>query len=1016
MKMLHKRIASLWLFGLIIVSLLVSGVAVGKTPSSGPVPDGGYIPSPQASIPTSVGQASADPVLGEPGTSFRYLETIGITGEPYPADMDHLNTPHGLYIDDDDNLFVTEIRACRVVEYAASGTGLLTLGQAGNPWHHDNFLSSPRDTVVDADGNIWVVFTHALKQFDPDGNMLQIFPADDPWQNGSDNGHFADPNGVTIDSAGLLYVADSANHRIQVFDLSSGTPVYMETIGVTGEARSDNTGFDSPQRVAFDSLGQLYVLDENNNRLQRCTKTTEWTCETFFGVTDEYGSDTDHLGWAYGLAIQNDNVYVADTSNVRVLKCDPTGTCVNFAGEPEVGGSDNSHFYWPTDVAVDSTGKVFVADEANHRVQIFNSAGNYLGTRGVTLVPYLTDNIRVNSPWGVAVSNDGGLLVTEHEGHRLIKYDANLKQVWANGIAGVTMGDDAYSHLSGNPAQDSAGRIYFPDTLNHAIVILSADGSYLGVIGVKWEAGDDNAHFDCPRGVAISPVNQDIYVVDSCNQRIQVFDKDRLYKATLGVTDETGTDNLHFDSPYGIALDALGNIYVADTWNYRIQKCTLVGTAYSCTTFAGETGVFDDAFNHFYPQAVAVDHIGNVYVADEWNSRVQVYDKYGAYLTTIGGVWEFNNKGFVNPVGVAVDSSGYVYISDYNNHRVQVFAPSYPGWQQANINGFGTRNNQVIPAMGTFNGYVYASTTDWVNNELTVYRSADGKTWETGDMLFSSGVSALQGFEDHIYAGTWDGNIYSSEDGLVWSLVFSSSDGISHFSVFNDALYAGVYTDASIEGTTIYKTTDGLAWEPFVTNGNGTQTVSGVISSATFNGLHYFGAADWSDATGAHIWRTDGTTLTEVVDDGFGDPLNRAPGSMAVLENYLYVSIGLEDGYEVWRSPSGDYGTWENVLEGDPDEPGVTHYTGMAALGNTLYLILENLETGVKVWTTNNGVDWAISVQDGFGDMNNVRIEWGNSMVIFNNQLYVGFWNAANGAEIWRLLHTTYLPLIVRKQ
>ncbi len=162
-------------------------------------------------------------------------------------------------------------------------------------------------------------------------------------------------------------------------------------------------------------------------------------------------------------------------------------------------------------------------------------------------------------------------------------------------------------------------------------------------------------------------------------------------------------------------MDASGNLYVADTENHRAQKCTPSGaTTYTCSTFAGETGVFGDDFGHLHPLAVAVDREGRVYVADVWNNRVQVFDATGAYLTTVGGSWDSTFGGPRNPTGVAVDSAGNLYVADSDNHRVQKFAPGYPGWRQANINGFGDPNNSFIN----------------LATGADVWRTADGTNWQ----------------------------------------------------------------------------------------------------------------------------------------------------------------------------------------------------------------------------------------------------------------------------------------------
>lgn len=1018
--MFHKFIRFILPVGIILVLFIATSLALGQAPGGKAVPDGAAMIAPQGKIPgallqastiplSSEASASVDVALGEPGTSFRYVKTVGVTGEPYPADALHLHHPYGIFVDQADSVYVVEEHGWRMLKYTADGTNSLILGHAGFPWHHDDFLSFPKDVAVKSfDDHIWVVINPALKEFDAEGNLVRIFPEVDPWRGGSENDRFEDPRGIAFDSEGKMYIADSGNHRVQVYTFGvDGSPVYDATIGITGEPDADDAHFNWPTKVVVDSLGKLYVLDTGNYRVQRCTFTTVWSCTTFHG-TGSPGSALDEISTAFGLGVDSaDNVYIADSENQRVKKCTSAGVCSVFA----------TGFEWAASVAVDSSNNVFVTDNHDFTIRKFSSSGASFGKfAGTSGVPYIIDDIRLNRPWGIGTAADGSIYTTEKFGHRLVKLNLAGVQQWTVGEAGIWGDDnDHFDGPEGNPAVDSVGRVYVTDSWNHRVQIFTSAGVYDGTIGVTDETGNDNAHFDYPAGVAISPVNDDIYVVDRWNQRVQVYDRNRVYKATLGVRDEPGADNMHFNEPWGVAVDYVGNIFVADTENFRVQKCTLSGTAYACTTFAGETGVFSNDFGHLRPMAVAVDAAGRVYVTEEWNNRIQVFDPAGAYLTTIGGMWGKNNGQLSGPLGATVNRSGTVYIADHANHRIQVFAPGYPGWKQVNINGFGKRNLVAIPSMGVFEGYLYAGISDWSSNDdLNIYRTADGKIWEPSNTLFYGGVSTLKGFGDYIYAGTWNGEIWRSANGLDWTHVFTSDWGFSHFSTFNNAMYAAVYTDSAITGTIIYKTTDGIDWVPFITNGNGTQSVSGVTSSATFNGLHYFGAADWSDTTGVHIWRTDGNTVTEVVDDGFGDPLNRAPGGMAVLGNYLYVSVGLDDGYEVWRSPNGDSGTWEQVFDGSPDEPGFTHLTGLAALGNELFLVVQNDETGMQIWSTKNGLNWIKVVSSGFGDANNLRTEWSNGIAIFKNSLFVGVINPANGAEVWQKQHTINLPLVVR--
>ncbi len=549
--------------------------------------------------------------------------------EPYPADAGHLNSPTGLFVDASDRLYVTEADGHRLLRFTASGANDLIIGHAGLPGYDNDYLASPQDVAVDASGNIWTVFHPTVKKFDSSGNPLLTIPTTNPWEGGNDDDHFTAPMGVAFDGSGRLFVSDRANHRIQVYNVSTSPPAYLLTIGVTGQPRSDNTGFNEPLRIAFDGSGWLYVVDSSNHRVQRCTKNAgppeTWTCATFFGVTGKPGNDLSHLEYPWGIAVRGSDVFIADGGNNRVLKCDSSsGTCVLFAGVTDEPGTDNAHFMWPEDVAVDASGNVYVSDPVAHRVQKFNSSGVYLGTLGETLVPYVPDAVRLNKPWGVAVAPDGSIYVTENRGFRLVKMNAAGVQQWAVGQAGVYGNDNAHfgdwwAGIEGSPAVDAAGHIYVPDTANHRVQIFSPNGTYSATLGSS--PGTGNYEFNAPTGVAISPVNGDIFVADQGNHRVVVYTSNRVYKTQIGETGVPGADNTHFHYPYNPAVDASGNLYVADTENHRVQKCTPSGAAYTCSTFAGETGVFNNDFGHLHPLAVAVDGEGRAYVADVWNNR-----------------------------------------------------------------------------------------------------------------------------------------------------------------------------------------------------------------------------------------------------------------------------------------------------------------------------------------------------------------------------------------------------------
>ena len=570
-----------------------------------------------------------------------------MTEEAYPADVQHLNHPASVFIDSHDDLFVVEEKGSRVLKYRTSsdGANLLSIGTAGMQNRGSYTFDHPKDVAVDSSGHIWVVDNSRAAEYNASGQLLQEFPADDPWNSGSDNGHFNEPRGLAFDSAGRLYVADAGNHRIQVFEMIGGKPVYSTTIGTTGVSGTADGTFNYPNHLAFDSSGRLYVMDTFNYRVQRCTSAGGvWSCVTFFGEPGVSGSDLHHLsGWKNGIEIRNDVIYIADTLNHRVLKCNTAGVCAVFVGVTGESGQDNTHLYAPSDVAVDSTGNVYVSEYDNHRVQKFNSNGTWLSRIGVTQVPYVPDTTRYNTPYGITVAADGSIYFVESWGRRLVKLNASGVQQWAVGQAGVYGSDNAHFNgvwwagVAGNVAVDAAGRVYVPDTGNDRIQIFDAGtGAYITTWG---SSGSGPSQFSCPWGVTISPVNGDFYVADRCNNRVQVFDSNRVYKMQLG-TGAYGSSNTQFADPLGVAVDKQGNVYVADDGNNRVQKCVVSGATYTCATFAGVTGQSGDDFGHLSgPHSVAVDATGRVYIADAWNERVQVFDSNGAYLSSIGGGW-----------------------------------------------------------------------------------------------------------------------------------------------------------------------------------------------------------------------------------------------------------------------------------------------------------------------------------------------------------------------------------------
>ncbi len=191
---------------------------------------------------------------------------------------------------------------------------------------------------------------------------------------------------------------------------------------------------------------------------------------------------------------------------------------------------------------------------------------------------------------------------------------------------------------------------------------------------LKWGSeGSWNGQFRAPHGVTVDS-SGNIYVADTYNHRIQKFDSGGNFITKWG---SYGSGDSQFVYPSAVAADQSGNIYVADANNNRIQKFDSIG---NFITKWGSEGVGDAQFS--LPQGAAVDLSGNIYVADANNNRIQKFDSIGNFITKWGS-WGQENGQFKAPQGAAVDSSGNLYIAEYGNHRIQKFGlvctPPPPG-------------------------------------------------------------------------------------------------------------------------------------------------------------------------------------------------------------------------------------------------------------------------------------------------------------------------------------------------
>ncbi len=275
---------------------------------------------------------------------------------------------------------------------------------------------------------------------------------------------------------------------------------------------------------------------------------------------------------------------------------------------------------------------------------------------------------------------------------------ASLYWVTIAGVPGASGNADGQSNLTRfrNPsgvAVDAAGNVFVADTDNHSIrkiAISGSVGTFAGLVGIAANADGtaSTARFSSPHGLAIDAAGN-LYVADAGNHAIRKISPEGAVSTlagkpgTGGASDGTGPV-ARFQSPQGVAVDQSGAVYVADTGNHIIRKVTSDGTATTLAGSAGNPGSDDgtgvDA-RFRSPFAVAVSPGGDVFVADTENHTLRKITLNGT-VSTLAGAWSIGSgdglggaAGFNQPRGLAVSSTGMIYVSDSENRIIRKVTP-----------------------------------------------------------------------------------------------------------------------------------------------------------------------------------------------------------------------------------------------------------------------------------------------------------------------------------------------------
>ena len=703
---------------------------------------------------------TASKVFGQP--DFTHSAVNNGNASPSAKSLD---TPTGVALDAQGNLYVADAFNNRVLEYDAPLTsgmaashvvgqgGSFTSAMVNNGGLSDSSLNGPFSVATDARGDLFVAdyLNHRVLEYDDpigDPRANQVYGQPDDTSNTANNGGLSaasldGPIGVTLDGQGNLYVADHYNNRVLEYDsaLTSdlvadrvfGQPTFFtNTVNNFGLSATSLSG---PVDVALDARGSLYVADTSNNRvLEYNTPLSSATANRVFGQPDfTHGAANNpslgasSLSLPQGVALDaQDNLYVADYGNNRVLEYDvpvPYGVPALTALSPSTVAAGGPAF----ELTVNGSGFVAYSDvywnSSLHITTFINSTQLTISVSLADLAGGGPFPVRVFTPLlpGGGTSNQLNLSLYPRAGHDAT---ADVVQGQPNFSAGaqnnlLLPGANRLNNPNGVAVDKHSGRLFVADTYNNRVLSWPNAPAFANAQPPDLVLGQPNflAHTGNNGGVSARSLSQpnqvaldangaqgNLYVADTNNNRVLEYDAplssgmaaSRVFgqggNFTTAVFNNGGVSANSLERPTSLALDAQGNLYVADAGNNRVLEYdTPLSTDTTADRVFGQPDFNQGIFNNGglgaaslgNPNGVALDAQGNLYVADLANQRVLEYDaplSSGMAASRVFGQPDFGhndiNHGGLSanslsfPAGVALDAQANLYVADLGNSRV----------------------------------------------------------------------------------------------------------------------------------------------------------------------------------------------------------------------------------------------------------------------------------------------------------------------------------------------------------
>jgi sugar lactone lactonase YvrE len=784
----------------------------------------------------------------EPNGTWIYCGPL-LNGEGGPATSAQLGTPSALAVDQNGNLYIADQDDNSVFKVTTDG---IIHGLVGNGCPVDTgdgglaanaTIGMPVGVAVDTSGNVFIssYLGNYVRKIDTSGIISQyaggvygpyskstVLPGYCGEGDDAILAQLSSPKGLAVDSNGVLYIADSSNGRIRkvVPGTANSEKCFTPLSGYTpsGYIIEDVTGsLNNPTGLALDTVDNLYISDAGNSRILKMLLSVSnapiYTIagNGIAGFTGDGGLAINaELGGSSNLEVSNialdsnDNLYIGDTTNQRI-RAVGASTIMSASCSPNPTAYGSGTTCTATITGTNPTGTITwtINGSAWGIDTLTGSADSISGLsteNGGTYTIQASYSGDTNNPPGVAAT------ILTIKTAQTITFTAPTSPV-TYGVAPITLSATATSGLpvtfsirsgpgqiSGNAltitgpgtivvaANQTGNASYMPApqvtqsvVANYSLPAHSVITTYAGN-GQAGYTGDGglaaNAELKTPFGVAVDS-NGNVYIADANNNRI------RKLTASTGNISTVAGSGLGGDS---VALDASGNFYIANTGSNRALLGRLsngniyliAGNANGTAGYSGDNGAATSSYLHT-PQGIAVSKTtGNVYIADTANNRIRMINASTDVITTVAGNGTAGYTGdgstatsaeISSPYGVAVDSNGNIYFADAANNRIRKV----------------TATTGVISTVAGNGTYGY---------------SGDGGTATSAQLYLPTGV--VVDTADNIYIADYGNNrvrMVTASTGIISTVAGNGTAGFSgdNSSATSAALYhpAGVALDAS---------------------------------------------------------------------------------------------------------------------------------------------------------------------------------------------------------------------------